>query len=64
MPDISKTASEKSSNLAAVPPQVGEIEEQEAYIHDAVFGDITGRGPNYRNVGIVQYKSCNYIAHN
>ncbi|THC95359.1 hypothetical protein EYZ11_005173 [Aspergillus tanneri] len=31
--------------------QVGEIHNAPAYKHDAVFGEITEEGPNYRNVG-------------
>ncbi|KAJ9220473.1 hypothetical protein DTO169C6_7217 [Paecilomyces variotii] len=37
--------------LATVPSQVGEIHNGTSYTHDAVFGDITDDGPNYRNVG-------------
>lgn len=38
----------KEDFLAPVPPQLGEIEEGTA--HDAVFGEITEGGPNYRAV--------------
>ncbi|CAI7676839.1 unnamed protein product [Penicillium pancosmium] len=34
--------------LEPVPSQFGEVHEG---AHDAVFGEITGEGPNYRNVG-------------
>ncbi|KAH6871028.1 putative amino acid transporter [Thelonectria olida] len=37
--------------LAPVPSQVGEVLEDTAHVHDAVFGEITEDGPNYRNVG-------------
>ncbi|RWQ93295.1 putative amino acid transporter [Paecilomyces variotii] len=37
--------------LATVPSQIGEIHNGTSYTHDAVFGDITDDGPNYRNVG-------------
>jgi hypothetical protein len=41
---MSKT---KEDFLAPVPSQIGEIEEG---AHDAVFGEITEDGPNYRAV--------------
>ncbi|KAJ5995003.1 hypothetical protein N7481_001980 [Penicillium waksmanii] len=34
--------------LEPVPTHLGEVQEG---AHDAVFGEITGEGPNYRNVG-------------
>ncbi|KAH7141633.1 transmembrane amino acid transporter protein-domain-containing protein [Dactylonectria macrodidyma] len=37
--------------IAQVPPQAGEVLEGNTIEHDAVFGDITEDGPNYRNVG-------------
>lgn len=33
--------------LEPVPSQFGEVQEG---AHDAVFGEITGEGPNYRSV--------------
>ncbi|KAJ5683583.1 Amino acid transporter transmembrane [Penicillium macrosclerotiorum] len=38
----------QDDSLNQVPSQIGEVTEGE---HDAVFGEITGDGPNYRNVG-------------
>ncbi|KAJ5105035.1 amino acid transporter [Penicillium alfredii] len=37
--------------LAPVPSQIGEVHNDPNYAHDAVFGEITEDGPNYRNVG-------------
>ncbi|KAJ9202769.1 hypothetical protein DTO164E3_2742 [Paecilomyces variotii] len=50
MSDMSK-AKVGPEELATVPSQVGEIHNGTSYTHDAVFGDITDDGPNYRNVG-------------
>lgn len=37
--------------LAPVQSQAaGEVHIDTAYTHDAVFGEITSKGPNYRNV--------------
>lgn len=33
--------------LGPVPSRLGEVEEGS---HDAVFGEMTGEGPNYRSV--------------
>ncbi|KAJ6126601.1 hypothetical protein N7523_002213 [Penicillium sp. IBT 18751x] len=38
----------QEDSLTPVPSNVGQVEEGS---HDAVFGDIRGDGPNYRNVG-------------
>ncbi|RGP80467.1 hypothetical protein FLONG3_1395 [Fusarium longipes] len=49
-----QTSKHESESLAPVPtdPQDVEIQDINAPLaHDAVFGDITGDGPNYRNVG-------------
>ncbi|GIC92238.1 putative amino acid transporter (Mtr) [Aspergillus udagawae] len=51
---ISETSETKSGSAALSPiqsQQVGEIHSDPAYAHDAVFGEITEEGPNYRNVG-------------
>ncbi|KAH7176097.1 transmembrane amino acid transporter protein-domain-containing protein [Dactylonectria macrodidyma] len=40
---------ELNGGLGRVPSQQGEVDDTIA--HDAVFGDITEDGPNYRNVG-------------
>ncbi|KAH6874382.1 transmembrane amino acid transporter protein-domain-containing protein [Thelonectria olida] len=37
--------------IANVPSRTGEILDDNTIEHDAVFGDITEGGPNYRNVG-------------
>ncbi|KAJ9302420.1 hypothetical protein DTO217A2_7413 [Paecilomyces variotii] len=50
MSDMSK-AKVGPEELATVPSQIGEIHNGTSYTHDAVFGDITDDGPNYRNVG-------------
>ncbi|KAJ5082990.1 amino acid transporter [Penicillium argentinense] len=44
---------EKKENepLSPVHSQTGQILEDQSNSHDAVFGDITDDGPNYRNVG-------------
>lgn len=40
--------------LAPVRSQVaGEVQDDTALAHDAVFGEITEGGPNYRNVRIL-----------
>lgn len=41
---------EESGNLTPVPSQVEQVYEDQYYENDAVFGEITGEGPNYRNV--------------
>ncbi|KAH8661209.1 putative amino acid transporter [Ilyonectria robusta] len=38
-------------DLATVPSHIGEVHDDPAQAHDAVFGEITDKGPNYRNVG-------------
>lgn len=44
---------EASPPIAREPSQLGEIiKEQDTYTHDAVFGEVTEDGPNYRNVSI------------
>ncbi|CAI0643156.1 unnamed protein product [Colletotrichum noveboracense] len=47
--------SSKSANgsheMAPVPSHVGQVLEDHSVTHDAVFGEITADGPNYRNVG-------------
>jgi hypothetical protein len=43
----------KGDFLAPVPSQIGEIEEGAA--HDAVFGEITEDGPNYRAVRLIPF---------
>lgn len=37
-------------NLTTVPSQIGQVLEDQYYENDAVFGEITGEGPNYRSV--------------
>ncbi|EEY20248.1 neutral amino acid transporter [Verticillium alfalfae VaMs.102] len=48
-----KTWSRKSQLQDSGSPssEVGEVIDDPASSHDAVFGDISGKGPNYRNVG-------------
>ncbi|KAM0568477.1 hypothetical protein ACHAP9_005390 [Verticillium nonalfalfae] len=48
-----KTWSRKSQLQESGSPssEVGEVIDDPASSHDAVFGDISGKGPNYRNVG-------------
>ncbi|KAJ5391172.1 amino acid transporter [Penicillium cosmopolitanum] len=41
----------QDDSLSPVPSQTGQIFEDQTYAHDAVFGEITEEGPNYRNVG-------------
>ncbi|OQE18275.1 hypothetical protein PENSTE_c018G05243 [Penicillium steckii] len=41
----------QDDSLSPVPSQTGQIFEDQNYAHDAVFGEITEEGPNYRNVG-------------
>ena len=41
---------EENDVLTPVPSQVGQVYEDQYYENDAVFGEITGDGPNYRNV--------------
>ncbi|KAJ5744159.1 transmembrane amino acid transporter protein-domain-containing protein [Penicillium manginii] len=41
----------QDNSLSPVPSQTGQIFEDQTYTHDAVFGEITEEGPNYRNVG-------------
>ena len=37
-----------------VPSQMGEILKGEHTTHDAVFGEVTEDGPNYRNVSLLE----------
>ncbi|KAH8433329.1 uncharacterized protein LDX57_010965 [Aspergillus melleus] len=46
---MNKTKPDEES--PSLPMQVGEVREDPTYAHDAVFGEITEDGPNYRNVG-------------
>ncbi|KAF5004863.1 hypothetical protein FDECE_8645 [Fusarium decemcellulare] len=50
---MSKTSkiSEDPHGIAPIPSQAGEVLDDKAVTHDAVFGEITEDGPNYRNVG-------------
>lgn len=42
--------------LSPVPSNAGQVTEGQ---HDAVFGEITGEGPNYRNVCVfILQTSC------
>jgi hypothetical protein len=50
---MSKSKSmDDSMNIAPPPVEAGEVDNfsKEDIQHDAVFGDITESGPNYRNV--------------
>lgn len=47
-------AEEDPEGLTQVPSKKGEIEDNPAQAHDAVFGDITEDGPNYRNVRAIR----------
>lgn len=40
---------------AATAPSQGDlkVEDGQSHVHDAVFGEITEEGPNYRNVCIL-----------
>jgi hypothetical protein len=51
--DMSKSKSlEESQDVAPLPVEAGEVGDSIDIQHDAVFGDITEDGPNYRNVGL------------
>ncbi|WYZ37726.1 hypothetical protein EsH8_II_001232 [Colletotrichum jinshuiense] len=50
MSEASKTKQE-SSGLGRAPSNVSQGVEDNTIAHDAVFGEITADGPNYRNVG-------------
>lgn len=41
-------------DLATVPSHIGEVHDDPTQAHDAVFGEITDKGPNYRNVCILK----------
>lgn len=50
----------KDHDLTPVPSQteqVGQIYESQDYSHDAVFGEITEDGPNYRSVRVSVYSA-------
>ena len=47
MPTMNKTKPDEESPPL---PMHGEIQEDPAYAHDAVFGEITEDGPNFRDV--------------
>lgn len=40
----------QDKSLNPDPSKIDQIDEDQADSHDAVFGEITGEGPNYRNV--------------
>ncbi|KAH1273633.1 hypothetical protein KXW98_003570 [Aspergillus fumigatus] len=42
---------EATEPIGHVPPQIRDILKGEDTTHDAVFGEVTEAGPNYRNVG-------------
>ncbi|CAM1505934.1 Fc.00g115710.m01.CDS01 [Cosmosporella sp. VM-42] len=46
-----KKSEKDPKDLAPTPSQAGEVHDDLMHAHDAVFGDITESGPNYRNLG-------------
>lgn len=53
----------KDGDLTPVPSQteqVGQIYESQEYSHDAVFGELTEGGPNYRNVRSRSSRPCQF----
>lgn len=44
------TTMEKSSDAKNMSPKPSDLELGEVITRDAVFGEITNEGPNYRNV--------------
>lgn len=54
--------SSKSANgsheMAPVPSHVGQVLEDPSVTHDAVFGEITADGPNYRSVSTPLSYDC------
>lgn len=44
----------EASPMTHVPSQMGEILAGKNVTHDAVFGEVTEGGPNYRNVSFLQ----------
>lgn len=45
--------------LATLPSGAGEVDNDPTLAHDAVFGNITEKGPNYRDVHILYPPSLN-----
>lgn len=45
--------------LATLPSGAGEVDNDPTLAHDAVFGNITEKGPNYRDVHIPYLLSLN-----
>ena len=45
--------------LATLPSGAGEVDNDPTLAHDAVFGNITEKGPNYRDVNIPYLLSLN-----
>lgn len=45
-------AKDHEEKLGTDPSQLGDIREDQTYAHDAVFGEITEDGPNYRDVRV------------
>lgn len=41
---------EAAEPMTYVPSQIGEILKDDNTIHDAIFGEVTEDGPNYRSV--------------
>lgn len=55
-PCVTMPEKKENDGLSPVPSQIGHVEGQSSS-HDAVFGEITEEGPNYRNVRMAPLKS-------
>lgn len=52
MPLITMAEKQDEEFITPTPTQDGQVADVNDASHDAVFGEITGEGPNYRSVGI------------
>lgn len=47
--------------LSPVNSQFGQVTEGQNFTHDAVFGEISEDGPNYRNVRTFRHQAYEYM---
>lgn len=54
-----RSKEDTEEELATLPSGAGEVDNDATLGHDAVFGNITEKGPNYRDVHIPYLPSLN-----
>lgn len=61
--DMKYTTKEDPEGLTNSPSYLGEVSEEHTIAQDAVFGEITDKGPNYRNVSPAPNHHHNHQKH-